>query len=154
MRIYGSIVALVAALTLAACGQNNSSSSATATTAPDNGSNAAAGGATVAPENAAPESGATAAPGEAPAYPGATMMAGGTAMNGASSGKVFTTSDSFDTVYKWYQANMPAGSEKSHTVAPVQTAVFATGQTGSDQGSVTITTAADKTMITIAHAKM
>jgi hypothetical protein len=152
MRTYGSIVALVAALTLAACGQNNSSSSATATTAPDNGSNAAAaGGETAAPASAAPES---AAPGEAPAYPGATMMAGGTAMSGASSGKVFTTSDSFDTVYKWYQANMPAGSEKSHTIAPVQAAVFTTGQMGSDQGTVTITTAADKTIITIAHAKM
>lgn len=77
-------------------------------------------------------------------------------MGGAKSaaGKVMTTADSFDKVYAWYQKNMPAGSEKAHTTAPVQSAVFMLGEAGKDQQSVTISVAGGKTTITIAKVKM
>jgi len=67
---------------------------------------------------------------------------------------VMTTDDSFDKVYTWYQQNMPAGSEKSHVTAPVESAVFTMGQPGQAQTSVTLTTSGGKTMITIAKVKM
>jgi hypothetical protein len=73
-------------------------------------------------------------------------------MGQSASGTVMTTDDSFDKVYQWYQQNMPAGSEKSHMTAPVQSAVFMTGDPG-DQTSLTITTQGSKTMITIGHVK-
>jgi len=65
-----------------------------------------------------------------------------------------TTDDSFDKVYQWYQQNMPAGSEKSHVTAPVQSAVFTVGSPGQEQTSVTLTTQGAKTMISIAKVKM
>jgi hypothetical protein len=64
-----------------------------------------------------------------------------------------TTDDSFDKVYTWYQKNMPAGSEKSHTTSPVQMAVFMVGDPGTGQKSVTISTQGSKTMISIANVK-
>jgi hypothetical protein len=72
----------------------------------------------------------------------------------SAAGKVMSTADSFDKVYAWYQKNMPAGSEKAHTTSPVESAVFMIGEAGKDQQSVTISTMAGKTMITIAHVKM
>ncbi len=68
---------------------------------------------------------------EIPAYPGATTQAAGSSegMGGttAAAGKVMTTTDSFATVYAWYQKNMPAGSEKAHVTSPVESAVFTLG---------------------------
>ena len=94
---------------------------------------------------------------EIPAYPGATTQAAGSSegMGGttAAAGKVMTTTDSFATVYAWYQKNMPAGSEKAHVTSPVESAVFTLGDPTSDQTSVTISTLAGKTMITIGHVK-
>ena len=75
-------------------------------------------------------------------------------MGQSAAGTVMTTDDSFDKVYAWYQKNMPSGSEKSHTTAPVQSAVFMVGDPGSGQTSVTITVSGGKTMITTAKVKM
>lgn len=94
---------------------------------------------------------------EIPAYPGATTQAAGSSegMGGttAAAGKVMTTTDSFATVYAWYQKNMPAGSEKAHVTSPVESAVFTLGDPSTDQTSVTISTLAGKTMITVGHVK-
>ena len=68
------------------------------------------------------------APSAAPVYPGA----------GAVSGSAYSTSDSFDTVYAFYNKNLPPGSERSHITAPQETAVFLVGS-GNDQLSVTVT---------------
>jgi hypothetical protein len=68
------------------------------------------------------------APSAAPVYPGA----------GAVSGSAYSTSDSFDTVYAFYNKSLPAGSERSHITAPQETAVFLVGS-GNDQLSVTVT---------------
>jgi hypothetical protein len=100
--------------------------------------------------------GAASSGGDIPSYPGAkTEAAGSNAMSGSgmASGKVLTTTDSFDKVYAWYQKNLPAGSEKSHTDAPVKTAAFIIGADSKDQKTVSITTNGGKTMITIAHVK-
>jgi hypothetical protein len=145
-----SLVLVAAALAITACASKSSSSdqsqsSAEATTA---ASSAA---------STTDTSAATAAPaGETPAYPGATTEASGTnsSMGQTAAGTVMTTDDSFDKVYAWYQKNMPAGSEKSHTTAPVQSAVFMVGDPGSGQTSVTITVSNGKTMITSAKVKM
>jgi hypothetical protein len=67
-------------------------------------------------------------PSAAPVYPGA----------GAVSGSAYSTSDSFDTVYAFYNKSLPAGSERSHITAPQETAVFLVGS-GNDQLSVTVT---------------
>jgi hypothetical protein len=67
-------------------------------------------------------------PSAAPVYPGA----------GAVSGSAYSTSDSFDTVYAFYDKSLPAGSERSHITAPRETAVFLVGS-GNDRLSVTIT---------------
>jgi hypothetical protein len=67
------------------------------------------------------------APSAAPVYPGA----------GAVSGSAYSTSDSFDAVYAFYNKNLPPGSEQSHITAPQETAVFLVGS-GNDQLSVTI----------------
>ncbi|MBV9719776.1 MAG: hypothetical protein JOZ77_10675 [Candidatus Eremiobacteraeota bacterium] len=93
----------------------------------------------------------TAAPaGSIPNYPGATTAYSATSQG--QSGTVMTTNDSFATVYAWYQQHMPAGSEKAHMTAPVESAIFSVGP-DNDQTSVSITSATGKTTITIAHAK-
>ena len=124
-------------------GQQLDQSSATATAAATDSSGAAA----------APS--ASSDTGGIPSYPGATTQAAGSSnsMGKSASGSVMTTDDSFDKVYAWYQKNMPAGSEKSHTTAPMQMAVFTLGDPSSGQKSVTITTSGGKTMITIGSVK-
>ena len=144
MRLFSMALVIAAALAMTACaGKSNSNSS--------DQSNAAATSA------AEPSSAATtaAASGAIPSYPGAATQASGSSSNmgQTATGTVMTTDDSFDKVYTWYQQNMPAGSEKSHTTAPVQSAVFMIGDPGKDQTSLTITTSGAKTMITIAHVK-
>jgi hypothetical protein len=149
-----SLVLVAATLAITACASKSSSndqsqSSAEATTA-------ASSAATTTDNTAASSAASPAAAGEAPAYPGATTQASGSSSNMGQSaaGTVMTTDDSFDKVYAWYQKNMPAGSEKSHMTAPVQSAVFMVGDPGSGQTSVTITVSNGKTMITTAKVKM
>jgi hypothetical protein len=149
-----SLVLVAATLAITACASKSSSndqsqSSAEATTA-------ASSAATTTDNTAASAAASPAAAGEAPAYPGATTQASGSSSNMGQSaaGTVMTTDDSFDKVYAWYQKNMPAGSEKSHMTAPVQSAVFMVGDPGSGQTSVTITVSNGKTMITTAKVKM
>jgi hypothetical protein len=139
MRFFNtSLVALAVALAITGCGGGKSSSS-------NSGSDQSAAAASAAP-----------AVNEIPAYPGAVTQASGSGSNmgTTAAGKVMSTGDSFDKVYGWYQQKLPAGSEKSHVDAPVQSAVFTIGEVGSGQSSVTITTQGGKTVITIAHVKM
>ena len=153
MRFLSTSLLVVAALfAITACSSKTSSSSST------DQSNAAA--TTAASEAASPEASAAAttaaAAGEVPSYPGATTQASGSSSNMGESaaGKVMTTDDSFAKVYAWYQKNMPAGSERSHVTAPVESAVFTIGEPGQGQTSVTITTQGGKTMISVAKVKM
>lgn len=146
MRFLSTSLVLVAAvMALTACNSKSSSSSSS-----DQSSAAAT-------EAASPAASAAAtAAGEVPTYPGAVTQASGSSSNmmGSAAGKVLSTDDSFDKVYSWYQQNMPAGSEKSHVTAPVQSAVFTIGESGKGQTSVTLSTQGSKTIITIARVKM
>ncbi|MGB6522753.1 MAG: hypothetical protein WBE83_13380 [Candidatus Cybelea sp.] len=162
-----SLVFVAAMLAITACNSKSSSSSdqssASATSASDT-TNAAAtsasdtsGASSPAAAGSPGTSDSSAAAGsEPPSYPGAETQASGSSSNMGQSaaGKVLTTDDSFDKVYQWYQQNMPAGSEKSHVTAPLQSAVFTVGDPGKGQTSVTLTTSGGKTMITIARVKM
>ncbi len=160
-----SMMALVVAVAITGCsGSSNSADNSATSAAADNSAtssassdNSAASSDNSAASTASDQSSAAKATGEIPSYPGAkTEAAGSNAMSGSgmAAGKVLSTTDAFDTVYGWYQKNMPAGSEKSHMDTPIKSAVFMTGEAGKDQQSVTITTANGKTMITIAHVKM
>jgi hypothetical protein len=153
MRFFTSSLIIIAALaTITACNGKSSSSSSDESNA--SATAAASAAATEAPSTSA--SATSAAAGDVPTYPGAVTQASGSSSNMGSSaaGQVLTTDDSFDKVYTWYQQNMPAGSEKSHVTAPVESAVFTVGQPGQGQSSVTLSTSNGKTMITIAHVKM
>ena len=80
------------------------------------------------------------APSAAPVYPGATIEAASSTSEtalGEASGSAYSTSDSFGTVYAFYNKNLPPGSERSHITAPQETAVFLIGS-GNDQLSVTV----------------
>ena len=146
MRFLSTSLVIVAAmLAITAC--NSKSSSSSSTEQPSEAASAAA--------SAEASPAASMAAGEAPSYPGAVTQASGSSSNmmGSAAGKVLSTDDSFDKVYSWYQQNMPAGSEKSHVTAPVQSAVFTIGEPGQGQTSVTITTQAGKTIISIAKVK-
>jgi hypothetical protein len=150
MRISALLLAVIVAAALTACSKssdNSGSTSSTATTASDNtaATTAPAGGMTASTQDKT----------GLPSYPGATAEAAGSTANGAmgaASGKVMTTSDSFDKVYKWYQEKMPKGSEKAHMTTPgAEMATFVEGTAGSsNQKSVTITVQGGKTMITMA----
>ena len=156
MRILGtSLVVIATLLAVTACSSKQSSnssagSSTSASATSDAGSAAAtsdAGGAAAT---------ATTAAGEVPNYPGATTQASGSSSNmgQAASGSVMTTDDSFDKVYTWYQQHMPAGSEKSHVTAPIQSAVFTLGDPDRLTDLLDDYDVGGKTMITIAHVKM
>jgi hypothetical protein len=93
----------------------------------------------------------------APVYPGSTVEADNMSSMvapGSPSGKAFSTSDSFATVYDFYKKNLPAGSEQSHVTSPEQAAVFLFGPDG-DRLSVTIASSplCCRTLIVIARAK-
>lgn len=152
MRLLSVSLVFVAALfTITACsGKSSSSSDQSDASAQASTSAEASGAGNMAAATTAPASG------EAPKYPGAVTQASGSGSNmgTTATGTVMSTDDSFDKVYQWYQQNMPAGSEKSHVTAPVQSAVFTMGDTSSGQTSVTITTQGGKTMITIGKVKM
>jgi len=75
-----------------------------------------------------------------PVYPGAASAAAQTA---TVSGKhvvsqVYTTGDSFDQVYKWYQGALPAHSETSHETSQSQESAVFTLSGGTTQQSVSI----------------
>lgn len=148
MRFVTTSVAIaMAAIMLTACSGKSSDQSdqSTAQTAASTAP-AAAGGAA---------SSAKAGADQVPEYPGATTQAAGTSSMGgagAAAGKVMSTTDSFDTVYKWYQQHMPAGSEKTHVTAPVESAVFTLGS-GMDQTSLTISSVGGKTLISVGSVK-
>jgi hypothetical protein len=75
-----------------------------------------------------------------PVYPGAVLAASQTPTIAGKHvvSKVYTTRDSFDQVYKWYRAALPAQSETSHQEAQMESsAVFALSG-GSTQQSVSI----------------
>jgi len=152
MRLSGLYLAIALTLVLGGCAKNASqSSNATATEAP-----AGAAG-TTAPVTKKGTT-ATGTMTQLPEYPGATKMASGASSSmmagGSAAGTVLSTSDPFAKVYKWYQQKLPAGSEKAHqTTAVGETAVFTIGEMGKDQQSVTLSVAAGKTMITLAHVK-
>jgi hypothetical protein len=155
MRFITMSLVLVAAFAIAACSSKSSSNDNSQTTSASSEPASSAGASE--PTTSAEPAATTAAAGGVPAYPGATTQASGSSnMNsagGTASGSVMTTDDSFDKVYAWYQKNMPAGSEKAHTTAPVESAVFTIGDPGQEQTSVTITAQGGKTTITVAHVK-
>ena len=149
-------LALLAAVSIAACSNQTSTSDNTTTTDTTSTAASAAPADTTEPA-ASTAAGSDTTAGGVPAYPGATTEAAGSSSmgmaGGMAAGKVLTTGDSFDKVYAWYQKNMPAGSEKAHVTGPAPSAVFTVGEAGKDQQSVTIAVSNGKTTITIAHVK-
>jgi hypothetical protein len=145
-----SLIFVAALLTVTACNSKSSSSSSDQSNATATSAAEATSGGDMTAASSAP------ATGDVPSYPGATTQASGSSSNmaGSAAGTVMSTDDSFDKVYAWYQQHMPAGSEKSHVTAPVESAVFTVGEAGQNQTSLTLTTSGGKTMITIAHVKM
>ena len=91
----------------------------------------------------------------APVYPGATAGEGGMQMaatTGSSAVAAFSTGDSFEKVYGWYQNHLPSGSEKMKVSAGGQdTAEFVTGDADKDQVAVMITAKDGRTQIVITH---
>ena len=155
MRLFGlSLAVMLAAFAVTGCTGKSSSSSSDQSSATATAAATDSGGASASEASPASDAAST----EIPKYPGADTNASGSTSNsmsgGSAAGTVMSTSDSFDKVYAWYQGHMPAGSEKSHTTSPIESAVFTLGEAGQDQTSVTITTSSGKTMITIAHVKM
>ncbi len=156
MRFFTSTLAIVSiALALTACtGKSSSSSDQSNATATTGAEATAAASSDQSMTTATSAAEASAAPSsDIPSYPGATTQASGTSSNMMTqnaSGTVMTTGDSFDSVYQWYQKNMPAGSERAHVTTPAPSALFVTVG-GKQQASVSITTNAGKTVITIAH---
>jgi hypothetical protein len=152
-----SLVIAVAALAFTACSGNKSSNASDQSNAAATSAAATAGAEASAAGAGGEASSAMAKANAIPTYPGAVTQAAGSSSGmgaGTAAGKVMSTADSFDKVYKWYQQNMPAGSEKAHVTAPVESAVFTIGNPGEEQTSVTINSVAGKTMITIGHVKM
>jgi hypothetical protein len=81
--------------------------------------------------------------GQIPTYPGATALMTTTA-NGVTA-SVSTTKDSFDAVYAWYKAHLPAGSEQERaTIGAAEEAVFKVGDS-----AVSITSANGQTEINV-----
>lgn len=84
------------------------------------------------------------APQTAPIYPGAARKAAG--KNARVS--TYVTKDAFGRVYAWYRSVLPPGAEKTHSLAPPQTAFFVTGDPG-DQQTVTLNAVGKSTAIVI-----
>lgn len=95
----------------------------------------------------------------APLYPGASQSAdnGSISVTTASGSGVmasFTSSDSFDKVYAWYQAKMPKGSEKMHvTQSGASIAEFLTDENTANQTLVMVSSKDNQTQIVITHGK-
>jgi hypothetical protein len=88
-----------------------------------------------------------------PIYPGAVAAENGgysaSGKEGTSQMAVLTTTDSFDKVYDWYKARMPAGSEQMKVSSGSgSVATFVIGKQGDkEQKTVEITSDKDKTSI-------
>ncbi len=160
MRFFTSTLAIVSiALAFTACtGKSSSSSDQSSATATSGAEATAAASSDQSMTTATSGAEASAAPsGDIPPYPGATTQASGSSSNMMTqnaTGTVLTTGDSFDTVYQWYQKNMPAGSERAHVTTPVPSALFVMVGADKEQASVAITTNEGKTVITIGHVKI
>lgn len=91
-----------------------------------------------------------------PVYPGATTTEGsmaGTSAQGSGEVVTLSTTDSFDKVYSWYQAHLPAGSQKMHmSTDSGSVASFEVGENSKEQRSVMITSEKDKTSILLSHS--
>jgi len=94
-----------------------------------------------------------------PLYPGASESDTSVSLNASSkngTGKMVTlaTPDSFDRVYAFYKAHMPAGSERAKVSSGgVQMATFQIGDRHSkDAKSVVIQAAGAKVIIQLVHA--
>ena len=90
-----------------------------------------------------------------PVYPGAIASEGGslaaTTKEGTAKVVTLQTKDSFDKVYAFYKAKMPAGTETSHmTAGGTSMAAFTMGSsTDKEHKSVSITATGDKVSITL-----
>lgn len=93
-----------------------------------------------------------------PIYPGATTDSGGSVSGTTAqeSGAVVSlkTSDSFDKVYAWYKAHMPAKAQTMEsTSGDTSVGSFVEGKsTDKEQKSVTITSSSEGTTITLVSA--
>ncbi|HET9393540.1 MAG TPA: hypothetical protein VFO29_08510 [Candidatus Rubrimentiphilum sp.] len=95
----------------------------------------------------------------APLYPGASQTEDNssvsvTTASGSSYMASFTTNDSFDKVYSWYQGKMPKGSEKMHVSQEgASIAEFLTDENTANQTLVMVTSKDNQTQIVITHGK-
>jgi hypothetical protein len=95
----------------------------------------------------------------APLYPGASQSEDNASMSvttSSGSGVIasFSTNDSFDKVYAWYQAQMPKGSEKMHvSQSGSSIAEFLTAENTADQTLVMVSSKDNQTQIVITHGK-
>lgn len=84
------------------------------------------------------------APQTAPIYPGAARKA----TRKSARVSTYVTKDAFGRVYAWYRSVLPPGAEKTHLLAPPQSAFFVTGDPG-DQQTVTLIAVGKSTAIVI-----
>ncbi len=95
----------------------------------------------------------------APLYPGATQSEENgsisvTTSSGSGTMASFSSDDSFDKIYSWYQTHMPKGSEKMHvSQSGSSIAEFTTAEDTPNQTLVMITSKDNKTQIVITHGK-
>ena len=92
-----------------------------------------------------------------PVYPGATTTEGGmsgTTAQGSGEIVALSTTDSFDKVYAWYEAHLPAGSQTMHMANGASSvAAFRIGkETDKEARSVMISAQKDKTSILLSHS--
>jgi hypothetical protein len=93
-----------------------------------------------------------------PVYPGSSVSENGgysaQTQQGSGAALVMTTTDSFDSVYNYYKAHMPAGSEQMHmTAGNSEIAEFQVGKSGDKtQKAVEITAQSGKTTIMLTSA--
>jgi hypothetical protein len=148
-----AVMAIVAATGCSGKSSNDQNSSGSTDASATAAASAGDATATSAAPAATTAAGEAVGGGDVPSYPGATVQVSGTTgaagAGQTATGKVLSTTDSFDDVYKWYQKNLPAGSEKAHITTPIESAAFTLGS-GKNVTSVSISTASGKTMITIA----
>jgi hypothetical protein len=93
-----------------------------------------------------------------PIYPGAAHAAAQRPAGGPKqvTSDVYTTRDSFDKVYAWYQSALPAHSESSHETSQNEDLAVFTMSDGSTQQSVSIlkTNGVEVTNITLTLIKI
>lgn len=146
MRLSATLLALLTAVSLAACGGGSNSSSTTTST------DASASAAPAA--SAAANSGSTAAStDDIPDYPGASKLA--SAGSGGAAGTVETTADPVSKVADFYKGKLGADAKMTSVNGPTgESTVFTMGDVSSGTYStVTISSMGGKTNIAIAKVK-